>query len=272
MKDKHLYLFFPQWQGSGRTNEIFHGAHALEGCTEIDFFKVKLSINNLLVQKYNIFAFEQILEQFRNCKKIIEKNSPDYIFTLGGDCGVELAPISYLNKKYKKLAVIWLDAHGDLNTPLSSPSKNFHGMPLRTLLGEGDQSIVKNIFSKLKPNQIFLAGCRDLDKEEKHFIRQKTITKFAVRNKNNNFFINQLKLKGFKNIYIHLDLDVIDPEDMPYVKCPVPQGISVKNLIQIINELKDNFKLCGGSICEFTGKNTKSVHYTVNILKALFDY
>ncbi len=92
----------------------------------------------------NIKCFEPILEQTKFFKEIIIDSKPDKISTIGGDCAVEIMPISYLNKIYQEdLCIIYIDAHADLNTPESSPSKAFHGMPLRTLLGEGKRRIYR---------------------------------------------------------------------------------------------------------------------------------
>jgi arginase len=63
-----------------------------------------------------------------------------------------MAPISYLNKLYGgDLAVVWFDAHGDLNSPATSVSQNFHGMPLRCLLGDGEETLKSACFSLLRP-------------------------------------------------------------------------------------------------------------------------
>lgn len=103
---------------------------------------------------YGTLGYKEVLKQLKNACTLIDGVKPDTIFTVGGDCGVELLSVSYLNKRYNgALAVIWFDAHGDLNTPASSPIKKFHGMPLRALLGEGDEEIVRQCFSKLKAGQ-----------------------------------------------------------------------------------------------------------------------
>ncbi|MGY0038106.1 arginase family protein [Pedobacter sp. NJ-S-72] len=99
-------------------------------------------------------------------KDIISEIHPTKISTIGGDCGIEIMPISYLNKIYNgNLSIIWIDAHADLNTPESSPSKTFHGMPLRTLLGDGNKQFKELLFSTIKPEQISFIGLRDLDDE-----------------------------------------------------------------------------------------------------------
>ena len=65
----------------------------------------------------------------------LRASAPDIVVTVGGTCGVEAAPVAYLNERYDgNLAVVWFDGHGDLNSPATSPSGHFHGMVLRTLL------------------------------------------------------------------------------------------------------------------------------------------
>ena len=93
------------------------------------------------------------------------------VVTVGGTCGVEAAPVAYLNEQYDgDLAIVWFDAHGDLNAPATSPSGHFHGMVLRTLLGEGPHEYVGELRRPLRPAQLFLAGTRDLDPEESAYI------------------------------------------------------------------------------------------------------
>ena len=85
----------------------------------------------------NIKSYQPILEHIQAFRSILSNLDLDKIATLGGDCGVDMIPVSYLNKKYKgSLGILWIDAHADIHTPESSPSKNFHGMPIRMLLGE----------------------------------------------------------------------------------------------------------------------------------------
>src|SRR4051812_18635353 len=161
----------PQWQGSGFTDELKLGA-----ATFISYFKesdtqlIPLSTKGLTTID-NIKCFEPILEQAKLFKEIIIDSKLDKIVTIGGDCGIEIMPVSYLNKLYQgDLCIIYIDAHADLNTPESSPSKAFHGMPLRTLLGEGNEELVGLLFSTLQPEQICYVGLRDLDEPESEYI------------------------------------------------------------------------------------------------------
>lgn len=260
-----LYLLFPQWQGSGKSQELYRGAKLLqkELAKDFNFTEIDVSLSNDLELKNEILGYETIKQQLNSATKTIAQNEPEKIFTIGGDCSVELAPLSYLNKKYHgDLGVIWFDAHGDLNTPSSSPSKQFHGMPLRTLLDEGDKAIREMLFSKLKPEQFFFAGVRDLDPPEKEFIKNNNIAVFSV---------DSIRAKGFKKIYIHIDLDVLDPNEFPNVKCPTPQGMSVEKLLNSVQQLKKNFSVVGASVVEFSPKEDGKIDVVKSIVKELFE-
>src|SRR6476659_3005821 len=120
-----------------------------------------------------VLGLSTIAPRFQNTIRDLRERNPCRILIVGGTCGAEVAPIGYLNEKYDgDLAVIWLDAHEDLNTPASSPSGHFHGMALRTLLGEGPDEYVSFLSRPLTPAQVFLAGSRDLDLPERVFIEQ----------------------------------------------------------------------------------------------------
>jgi arginase len=255
-RSEDLYLFFPQWQGSGKTNELYAGAMLLHEALkeQIPFTEVYVERMQQLQVEHAILGYAQIIQHLQEVHAILLKQQPQRIFALGGDCGIEVAPISYLNQLYSgDVAVIWLDAHADANTPASSPSHTFHGMPLRVLLGEGDKQIVSHMFSTLLPQQIFLAGVRDLDAPEAQFIEQQGIVSFTCDQltKHLGDCIETIRRRGLTHVYIHIDVDVLDPVSFPYLKHPTPQGLSVASLIQLREELIKNFHSIGGSIVEF---------------------
>ena len=273
---KNLNLFSPQWQDSGKTNELYLGAHKVKKLfkNRFNFVNVKVPKNQNLKIQNGILGYSQIVSQLKNCRNKVLKNKPDKIFTLGGGCGVEVSPISYLNKKYNgDLAVIWIDAHADLNNPTSSPNKEFHGMPLMVLLGKGDKVICNLAFSCLKKEQIVLCGFRDfIDLHDKEYIKKNNIKTFLVKElKKPNKVVKFIKNKGFNNIYIHIDLDVIDPKYFPYVKCPTPNGITVGTLIKLIKTLKNNLTVVGHSILESTSLNKSSTTVVNSVIKSLFN-
>src|SRR5215472_11826338 len=128
-----LSLLYPEWQSYGENAAVHYGAlklsEALFGGR--NFFKVEVPDHESLEKTDGVLGLASIAPRFAATLKEIQQRQPNRIFMIGGTCGVEVAPVSYLNMKYQgDLAVIWFDAHGDLNTPDSSPSGHFHGMAL----------------------------------------------------------------------------------------------------------------------------------------------
>jgi arginase len=215
--------------------------------------EVKVSLDDDLRLENGIWGYRHICEQMKNACDVIVKNNPKSIFLIGGDCGTEVAPISYLNKLYNgDLAVLWLDAHGDLNSPSTSTSHNFHGMPLRTLLGDGDKAIVNQSFSTLQPSQVIMGGIRDLDPPEADYIEKNNISVLTVSDIESDVekVSRLIKEKGFHNVYVHIDLDVLDSGKCPWALCLTPDGMETIALMALIRDIKSKFNLVGISIVE----------------------
>ncbi|MCP4023719.1 MAG: arginase family protein [Desulfobacteraceae bacterium] len=252
---KHLNLLFPQWQGSGPSNVLYHGAKRLQAFfSDIDFRTINVPETRTLETFNNILGYSDIVSQLEEAVSLVKNFKPESIFTLGGDCAVELAPVSYLNHYYNNdLALLWFDAHGDLNTPESSLSRHFHGMPLRTLLGEGDPQITDRCLSLIKPDQVIMAGIRELDEPEQAFLDTTPIDILKVKELESDpaCLVNKIKDKGFRRVYIHIDLDVLDPEAYQNTKHPTADGLFPETLCRIISLLNDEFNVAGCSILEF---------------------
>jgi len=268
-----ILLYFPQWQGSGRTNEIYTGASLLKSKlgNDVQFIEISQPQIEDLEIEHNIIGYQRILKSLESARAILKTANSDKVFTLGGDCGVEVGPVTYLNERYDSdLIVLWFDAHGDLNTPQSSPSKTFHGMPLRMILGDGDQALMRKNFSVLDPNQVVLAGTRDLDQPEQLYVQENSIALIAPKDLSLENLVNIIDEKGKKNIYIHLDLDVIDPNELPDVKCPTPDGIPLDKVQKILTYLKNNFNVVGGSVVEYTPKRSDIHPKILELTRSLF--
>ncbi|GIE09673.1 arginase family protein [Paractinoplanes ferrugineus] len=160
------------------------------------------------------------------------------VITVGGDCGVEIAPIEAALARYGDgLVVVWFDAHADLNTPDTSPSGAFHGMVLRTLLGDGPAALLPT--RVLKPSQVVLAGVRALDPAEKDYIAANRISDLSD-------FTGEAAA-----VYVHIDLDVLDPTAFSSVGSPEPRGMTADELVAAVRSLTGRFPLAGLGITEY---------------------
>jgi len=157
-------------------------------------------------------------------------------FIVGGDHSLGLGSISGASKYYKNLAVIWVDAHGDINTPETSPSGNIHGMPLAAAMGLGYKGLTNLYFegTKVNPKNVFIIGVRDLDKGEEALIQDMDLNVYST---------NDIKDRGIENILseiydilihnnvdaVHLsfDIDCLDSKLVPGTGTPVKDGMTV---------------------------------------------
>jgi len=245
-------IYFPQWQGSGTGTIIESGAKTiLEYLDDHTFVSIplsKLPAGKSDTQQYHINNYDAITEQLYRFKKTLETVKPETLKIIGGDCGLEIVPVSYLNKKYPNLGVIWFDAHADINKPCDSASCNFHGMPLRTLLGEGERKMESLLFSKIKPSQIHYVGLRDIDAAEQTRIDSGNV--YAPKEINIPALISTLKRKKITHLYLHFDFDCLEPLDYDKTYYQVTNGLKIKEAEECIEVLQRQFKIAGSSVLE----------------------
>lgn len=247
-----MKIFFPQWQGSGTGRVIEHGAKSmLDSLNDGTFVNVPLSqlpAGQTSERQHHINNYKAILEQLGRLKGVIEAANPNTIRTIGGDCGLEIVPVSYLNKKYPNMGVIWFDAHADINRPCDSASCNFHGMPLRTLLGEAASPMKPLLSSTIVDSQIHYVGLRDIDETEKQRIASGNI--YAPKKTNIPELVQTLKKKQLKQLYLHFDFDCLEPTDYDKTYYQVPNGISIATAETCIRALQQEFSIVGSSALE----------------------
>ena len=178
----------------------------------------------------------------------VPAGSDDWALTIGGDCGVELGAIGHVSGR-DDVAVIWFDAHADINTPQSSPSAAFHGMVVRTLLGDGDPSLVPA--SPLSPGRVILAGTRAVDDDEAAYLDSSGVRSITTAELSPESLISAIEASGASSIYIHIDLDVLDPAEIQGIGYPEPFGLTVPQLTEIVRGVKARFPVVGAGITEF---------------------
>ena len=252
MPARHVNLFLPEWQGYSVDNSPQKGAEALRETlfAGVDFHEFEIDSEEDLVRDRGIVGYSSVCKTMQQISQFVQQSKPTSLFTLGGTCGVEVVPVTWLNQHYQNdLAVVWLDAHGDLNTPESSPSGHFHGMPVRTILGEGDADLRELAFSVLDPAQIFQVGVRDLDEPEAEFIKSSGIRVYDV-NVDPAELLKDIS-ERFKNVYIHFDLDVMDPGEFEEMIFHVPEGMTQSKAFAVVEELTNGLTMVGSSLLEF---------------------
>lgn len=181
---------------------------------------------------------EEVIAFSNNLYEAVNETAEKGCFPLilGGDHSLSIGSIAGISKHYENLGVIWYDAHGDLNTLESSPSGNIHGMPLRALLGEGDEGLtsIGGYKNKVKPENVVLIGMRDLDEGEKKYIKEAGILTYTMADidrlgmgKVISETIEYLKDKT-DGIHLSLDVDALDPVETPGTGTIVPGGATYR--------------------------------------------
>ena len=248
-------LFVPLWQDSGISNEIYHGSLALRRLIgeEVKFHTVSVPEHGLLMTERGVYGYATVLNQLLLVQKALAEGRPATVFTVGGGCGVEVPILAYLAKIYPELAIFWFDAHGDINSPESSPSKYFHGMPLRFLLEHIEDNAISEIVSgEISPANVLLLGTRDLDAPEMDYLRTRKVHLLKPLECD----LRHLEYEPIfstaekRRAYIHIDLDCIDPKEYKNVKCPAKDGLSIRRICKLIGVISKRMNVVGFSVLE----------------------
>ena len=154
---------------------------------------------------------------------------------LGGDHSIALGSVGGMAAGRGTGAALWFDAHGDLNTPETSPSGNVHGMPLAASLGVADEVFASELWPlpALDPERTMLIGVRSLDEGEKEVVRRLGLGVYTMSELDRRGVEEVLRealerARGASFVHVSLDMDVVDPEVAPGVGTPVRGGLSYR--------------------------------------------
>ncbi|CAM1352683.1 arginase [Tenacibaculum insulae] len=232
-----------------------------------DFEDVITENESIYNKKNNSFG-KQINSVFNQCKRLsnhvkVNLQEDKFPIVLSGDHSSALGTISGVKAAYptKRVGVIWIDAHGDLHTPYTSPSGNIHGMPLGAAISDDNLDCqindvdretaelwdrMKNIAipgQKVLPEDIVFFGVRDTEEPE-----EKQMEKYGIKN----YMVAEVRYRGLEVcvnealdkltncdvIYVSFDVDSMDCDMISYgTGTPVPKGFDDKEIVEIINKL-----------------------------------
>lgn len=238
-----------------------------------DFEDVATENESIYDKVNNSFAkrIGSVLEHCRRLSNHIKVNlqEDNFPIILSGDHSSALGTISGIKSvnKSKRVGVVWIDAHGDLHSPYTSPSGNIHGMPLAAAIADDNLACqanevdretselwdrMKNIGvlgQKVQPEDIVFFGVRDTEEPE-----DKQIEKYGIKN----YKVDEVRYRGLKTcvlealdklkncnvIYISFDVDSMDCDMISYgTGTPVPKGFDQYEVINIINGLVESKKV-----------------------------
>lgn len=167
-----------------------------------------------------------------NVSAAIEEDS--FPLVLGGDHSIAIGTINGAARD-ADIGAIWFDAHGDFNTPLTSPSGNVHGMPLAAVLGIGDFAGTEWANAdRLEEENVALVGLRSIDEAEKKAIKKSDVTAFTMSEIDERGITPVVEealdvaTDGTDGIHVSFDMDWLEPKEAPGVGTPVRGGATYR--------------------------------------------
>lgn len=237
------------------------------GYTETDYGNIYPNTSE------NLWDFKFIKRVAEESKKILR--SDKICLSLGGDHSFSMGTIKSTLDIYPEAQVIWIDAHGDMNTPQTSVTGQMHGMPLAALLGYFKNPLVST--AMIDSSNLLLLGQRDLDPAESKFIKESKlslVTSQQIRSTPEiayEFIQSWLDCRKNLPVHISFDVDVLDPSEMPSTGTPVGRGIFSKSLKKIIKMILKNNPVIAIDIAEFNPLISKDLSHESSV-NAIFEF
>lgn len=243
------------------------------------FLSEKEDLTDLMLK--NLSSIIEMAELVgREIDEVIQ--SSQFPLIIGGDHSISLGTIAGIGQNYENLGVIWVDAHGDVNTHETTPSGNIHGMPLAANMGFGHEKLIDilNYFPKIKPQNVVILGARDLDEGEVELLKKHHITYYTHCDIEHHGIKKIMKAmdskftsNGIESLHLSFDMDVLDPSVVKGVGTPVEGGITYREAAYILQEIKKWKTLVS---CEFVEVNplldekNKTAEIAVKLIGELF--
>ncbi|MCX7656718.1 MAG: arginase [Treponemataceae bacterium] len=203
---------------------------------------------------------------------------------LGGDHSIAIGTLAGLGAAYKKQGLrwgtLWVDAHGDFNTPETTPSGNIHGMSLAIACGYGHPDLVDlhGSFRKLDPANVALVGVRDLDPGEKSNMKKAGLSVFTMTDVDRLGMAETMRRlvaffkKRVDRLHVSVDMDVMDPMVAPGVGIPLAGGFTYREVLLLAEELAASGLLASAELVEVNPVldiRNQTAHMAVEIARRL---
>ena len=238
------FVVVPQWQGSpsSRAMRLAEGAAAIrEDLPAAATREVAVPLEAGDDQGTGTARFSS-LQLVRERLRDTLGELDDTAVVIGGDCGVSSAAVAHAVDRHGDVALIWFDAHPDLNSPETSPSGAYAGMVLRSII---DDELVP-------AGRVLLAGARSWDPGEDAYAADAGIRSLSVDELSDpSTLVDAVAETGAQSVYLHIDLDVLDPADLAGLLDPEPFGLPASALVAAIKALRARFALAGATIAAY---------------------
>jgi arginase len=216
-------------------------------------------------------------------ERIVSKGH--FPLVVGGDHSISVGTVSAIaaasRREGNKVGLLWVDAHGDINTPETSPSGNIHGMPVAALLGEGPPELtsIGGQGPKVDPRNVAMVAIRSLDEGEKVRLKQYGVEVHTMSEVDRNGIESVMKqalarvTDGTDRVHVSFDLDAIDPTVAPGVGTPVKGGLDYREAHLLMEMLSDSGVMTSLEVVEanpiLDDRNT-SAAFAVELVQSAF--
>ncbi|AAK79030.1 arginase [Clostridium acetobutylicum] len=206
-------------------------------------------------------------------------SSGNFPFVVGGDHSLGLGSITGASKALDNLAVIWIDAHTDINTDKTTETGNVHGMPLSAAMGIGASELTNICYNgqKVKPENVFIIGARSIDKGELALIYEKNLTFYStktVKRLGVEYILKEITEKLSKNninsVHLSFDIDCLDETIVPGTGTPVSDGLNVDDTKLMVESLVKSGLVKSMDLVEFNPALDKD-HQTEDLVMEFID-
>lgn len=208
-----------------------------------------------------------LAEISRSCRRLRQRvervlEAGAFPLVIGGDHSIAVGTVaaisSFHHRKDERIGLLWFDAHGDMNTPDTSPSGNIHGMPMAACLGHGADELTRlgERFPMVDPERAVIVGVRDLDRNERRIIQESGVRVFTMRE------VDQIGMSrvmeealervsaGTAGFHLSFDLDGTDPDLAPGVGTPVPGGTNFRESHLVMELAAESGRMLGLEMTE----------------------
>jgi len=246
------FLIVPQWQGSpsARAMLLTDGAAAIAGDLprrDTTMLDVPLEAGDSLGT-----GIRRLSALLRTRELVAEHvaGASEQTVVIGGDCSVSVFALSAIDTS--DLAVLWCDAHPDLNDASTSPSGAFAGMALRAVMGEGEPQLA--LSPAIPAERVVLLGARTIDDTERDALDGLTLLS-ADSLDASGAVAAAVRATGASRVWVHIDVDVLDPAEFEGVSEAAPFGVTAVGLAAALKRLREEMPLAGATIAGFAPRS-----------------
>lgn len=250
------FIVVPQWQGSSssRAMQLVDGAAAIAG----DLPKARTTVVEVPLEAGEALdsGVRRLSSLQRTARSHLEAlaSSASPVITIGGDAGVATTSALFAAGATRGAAdpgivVLWLSSHAGMHDPLSSPTGAFDTMAARAVV---DDAAPQPAAAPLSPDRLILAGVRAIEAAESDAVERLGVRLLPIDDSTPAQLAAVVAERGATGVFIHVDLDVLDPSALLGLSDPEPFGLGVSALVACIAAVREAVPLVGAAITEFS--------------------